>query len=394
MAQIISKINLFLLLGLTISIFGCKEDKLIKDTKAGNGGEAEKQWLEDYVSPDLLWGFIDTSGRVLIPPAYDDVRDFKNGFAVANLKGKWGYIDTMGKVIIGFKYLNAFDFNSGKALVQNFDKRFYYINSTGEKEFDCPGNECSSFVNNFAIFKRNEFYGLLDQRGKISTSAQFTHLKPLSDDRFIAALGDNYGVIDSKGNWLLQPQFQRIYPVSDGLIKVKKSNQYFFLDEKGLVQLIGPFDGAGEFCGGHTFVKRKNEYFILGKDGKVSYRGKGIISNGGEGKWIEKIGKNSRFIDFSGASVSSIKFDQAFIFHEGIAGFSQDENWGYLNSDGIVVVPPFLPIIWDCRGARIRFISETGYGYLDKAGKVVIAPKYPEARDFVGGYARISDWTR
>jgi len=45
-------------------------------------------------------GFFDTSGKWVIEPRFDGVRDFQNGFAAAKKKGQWGMIDTSGNWII------------------------------------------------------------------------------------------------------------------------------------------------------------------------------------------------------------------------------------------------------------------------------------------------------
>ena len=42
------------------------------------------------------WGFIDKSGKVVIPFKYDDALPFSEGFAVVELDGKDGYIDKNG----------------------------------------------------------------------------------------------------------------------------------------------------------------------------------------------------------------------------------------------------------------------------------------------------------
>lgn len=38
------------------------------------------------------WGFIDTTGREVVPCVYEDVSDFSEGFAAVKIDRKWGYI--------------------------------------------------------------------------------------------------------------------------------------------------------------------------------------------------------------------------------------------------------------------------------------------------------------
>ena len=45
-------------------------------------------------------GFIDGTGKEIVPPKYDHVDDFKEGFARVELDGKYGFIDRTGKEVI------------------------------------------------------------------------------------------------------------------------------------------------------------------------------------------------------------------------------------------------------------------------------------------------------
>ena len=49
------------------------------------------------------WGYIDQTGKEVIPCAYDDVFGFSEGLALAVKDGKGGYIDKTGKEVIPFQ---------------------------------------------------------------------------------------------------------------------------------------------------------------------------------------------------------------------------------------------------------------------------------------------------
>jgi len=46
------------------------------------------------------WGYVDKDGRMVIATLFDDARDFAAGLAAVKLDKKWGFIDKSGKVII------------------------------------------------------------------------------------------------------------------------------------------------------------------------------------------------------------------------------------------------------------------------------------------------------
>ena len=53
-----------------------------------------------------------------IEPQYQAARDFHEGLALVNIKGRWGYINKEGKVAIKASYYEAGFFNSGLAPVR------------------------------------------------------------------------------------------------------------------------------------------------------------------------------------------------------------------------------------------------------------------------------------
>ena len=67
---------------------------------------------------DAKYGFIDETGKLVIPTIYDDADDFYCGLAFVEKEGKCGFIDPLGKVIIPFKYEETYGFEEGLAAVQ------------------------------------------------------------------------------------------------------------------------------------------------------------------------------------------------------------------------------------------------------------------------------------
>ena len=57
------------------------------------------------------------SYSVMIEPKYQDASYFSEGLAAVKQNDKWGYIDETGKTIIPFEYDYAFPFSEGVAVV-------------------------------------------------------------------------------------------------------------------------------------------------------------------------------------------------------------------------------------------------------------------------------------
>lgn len=56
------------------------------------------------IEQDGMWGFIDKTGKIVIPCIYKYADDFYEGLAQVEKYGKLGYIDQSGKLTIDFKY--------------------------------------------------------------------------------------------------------------------------------------------------------------------------------------------------------------------------------------------------------------------------------------------------
>jgi len=64
------------------------------------------------------WGFINKSGKEIIPIKYDHARVFSDGLAAVRLNDKWGFIDPTGKIVTQFKYDEVHQgFSNGRAVV-------------------------------------------------------------------------------------------------------------------------------------------------------------------------------------------------------------------------------------------------------------------------------------
>ena len=56
------------------------------------------------VERDGKCGFVDKTGKEVVPPKYDGVRGFSEGLAVVKLKRKWGFINTKDEVVVPLTY--------------------------------------------------------------------------------------------------------------------------------------------------------------------------------------------------------------------------------------------------------------------------------------------------
>lgn len=76
-------------------------------------------------------GLLDCVGNVVVEPISECTVIFSDGLAKISQKGKFGYVDMSGKLVIPVIFDDATDFKYGKAMVEFGNKRFC-INKNGE----------------------------------------------------------------------------------------------------------------------------------------------------------------------------------------------------------------------------------------------------------------------
>ena len=110
------------------------------------------------------FGYIDRTGREVIPCKYDWINAFSDGLAIVNLNGKYGFIDETGREVIPCKYDSIFDFKDGLSKVI-LNGKFGYIDKTGKEICPCKYDGIGDFVEGLAPVILNWKLGFIDKQG-------------------------------------------------------------------------------------------------------------------------------------------------------------------------------------------------------------------------------------
>ena len=96
---------------------------------------------------------------------YDFAGDFSEGFAEVKLNGKYGFIDKTGREVIPCKYDDAESFHEGFAAVK-LNGKYGFIDKTGREVIPCKYDYTFKFSEGFAAVELNGKYGFIDKKGK------------------------------------------------------------------------------------------------------------------------------------------------------------------------------------------------------------------------------------
>jgi hypothetical protein len=223
-------------------IFDCSNYFFGLDYKGEEQDPFLSEGLLSYQNEQLC-GFIDLSGKVVIPSIYWGAGDFREGLASVNSGGKWGFIDKNGEIKIALK----------------FDQAGY-------------------FKHGISIVEINGKYGFIDKNGNEITALQYEGLNRFNRGLAGVKINGKWGFVDEAGNQVIECRYDddsswRFYVDDFGLIRINLNGKTGYIDKAGKTVIPFIYEDANRFCNqGLSFVK------LNGKWGCINSLGETVIS--------------------------------------------------------------------------------------------------------------------
>ncbi|MEL6659568.1 MAG: WG repeat-containing protein [Bacteroidota bacterium] len=377
---------LFLLIA-PLMLVACQADQ-------PDAGSAEPESLpeisEDYEENPYPWGFIDSTGRMVISGQYDEVRAFSDGLALVRTKGRWGYIDQGGKVAIAARYRAAWPFANGRARAQTDAGKFGYIDRAGNWLIDAKFAELSEFSEGLAAFRQEEFYGYLDTTGQVVINAEYSKASPFQNGQSVVAKGDKYGIIDLQGKELIPFEHERLKPFAGTLARARAQGVYGYLNTAGEFTIEPAYRQATDFVSGVAAVAEESTWGLINEAGEwVLEPLYDQLFPAGEERWIAALGRQYYLLDKAGTRISNRPYQEIQPFCEGYAAYQQDELWGYLRPDGSSMAVPQYYLAWPFKNGLARVATRYGLTFINTSGRPLFQARraFFELRDFSEGLA-------
>lgn len=361
-------------------------------------------------------------------------------YPVSNETGKYGFIDSTGKLIIDYKFDYAHNFFDTRALVL-FNNQEYYIDKNGKPLFkasivyvpwslDSPGDydkflkstSKEKFINvpkeYFFSEKLAAFFdtttqamGFINTDGKFAINPKFSKVNSFHGGLASVILKDSaskgaqkYGYINPTGTFVILPKFESATDFSNNraFVEIESNNkrtsdgQYvigsdcYIINKEG--QTLSPnlknvqmwyFSADGLFLA-HNFVMNiltskgfyyldslNNHFPVINNEeiffSDATHFKDGIAGVYVNGKWY--------IIDKYLKQVSEITFDNVMLSNEGLIPVKKNNKWKYLNSKGSF---PFNLEFDSCSPFKNGLAYVENYnnqstikGYINKKGKYV-----------------------
>ncbi|MGI6029878.1 MAG: WG repeat-containing protein [Eubacteriales bacterium] len=256
------------------------------------------------------YGFVDSTGREVIPCMYAAADDFSEGVAaVKDFSGFYGFIYQDGQLFLPYQYEYARSFQEGMAYVQQGGGK-YFINRVGDTVLDVSQYAyVGDFSQGLAPVERDGRQGFIDANGREVVACVYDSVLPYGEDG--VALGQLDGVyygLSVTGQRLFSLQCQQMFPFSDGMAKFQRDGKVGYIDTTGrevipaiystqslnfsdglayvensaaglrgyidrtgqLVLNISEYDKGGSFQNGYALVEKNGKMAYLSAEGQVS----------------------------------------------------------------------------------------------------------------------------
>ncbi|MBA2612582.1 MAG: WG repeat-containing protein [Bacteroidetes bacterium] len=256
------------------------------------------------------WSFINRQGQI-ISQVYDEINEISDNFYTVKLNGKFGALNNFGQVILEPKFEELGDFKNGFAYYRSENKSGF-VSKEGyvhKPEFDWLSDFSTDKI---AIVKIGNSYGLINAGGKIILDTKYDQVIKANNGIYIVVLNNLYGFYNSYGCFLsavaydfakekpadfytngqvfklVKKNQQALMDVngrtsidfgvydeinfaSNGLIRVKNKNKYGFVDRKLNLVIPYKYSKASDFKDSCALVQLKDKFFLINLKGKEIY---------------------------------------------------------------------------------------------------------------------------
>ncbi len=305
-----------------------------------------------------MYHYIDKEGRVFPGDDYHAADKFSDGLAAVCHKKteKWGYMDPTGKIVIPPQFDRAFEFHEGVAVIED-DGKYGYVDKAGRIVMQPQFDWAESMQEGLAVIKKDGKYGYMDKTGKIVIPPKYISADGFSGGVAIVKMetenGEKQGVIDKTGKWLFDLDYKILRsdyskPFENGTAVIYTSNyKYGIINKTGKVLFPPKFDKVTDFHGDLAAVQKG-------------------------GKW--------GFINKKGEYVKKPAYDEFKFWNKDRIWVKKNEKWGLMDPSGKYIKKTQFKRIYPFELMKLsedkHIVFKNGAGIMDVNGNYILTPKY------------------
>lgn len=311
-----------------------------------------------FVQVNGKFGFIDTSGKIVIPCIYDSVGHFENDAAIVMKDGKYGLINKVGKVLVPLQF-NEYDAvplpHDGKVCynIGNDDNREYCcVDLNGNLLFTQKALVPFEFSEGFATvwLSYEKGYCVIDQNGNIVIPAgKYDYVSSFRLGVAEVTKGSKRGFINIQGEVMVPIEYNSFYGDAFPIQAAYIGDKHGYIDVRnGNVILPVSINSKDDYAS--RFMSYDNM----------------VLIDLGEHKYFYNL-DNCTLIDCS-------KYKDVFAFSEGLCAVTDRKTGklGFIDMKGNLAIP----CVFDEPLCCYSFHGGTcamGNSFINKQGKVLFS---------------------
>ncbi|MCL6663383.1 WG repeat-containing protein [Paenibacillus amylolyticus] len=299
---------------------------------------------------------INSKGKVIFQDkSIEYIGLFNNGLAIAKKNGKIGYLNTNGKFVISPTYEEGTSFYNQAALVKKNGK-WALINTKGKllTTFNIEDKEFGTVYRKSGLFpvKINGLWGSMNYKGQLVVPAEFKNKIEFRGNTLEwGHHRDKYSAIVRQDGLIISfdKQYSRIGEPQNGLWKIQDSGE-------GIVDVSG-----------HMIVEPQDDQkILLSGDGSYAVRDMKDESSG----WT--------FYKKDQTLLFESNYTDIQAFSEDLAAVKLNQKWGFVSKKGDIKIPAQYEEanLFQMGSAAIR--KNGKYGLIGTRGEAILPAKYDE----------------
>lgn len=173
------------------------------------------------VKSNLKMCYYDRTGRRLATPPLDDNyygHSFHEDLAAVQIKDKWGFMDKTGRLVIPAEFIDVGDFSEGLAAAE--------VPIDQDKETPCRFDETSTYT----VAKK---FGYIDRTGRMVIPPQWEYAGPFVVGLANVAACNRASFIDKTGRIVIKTPFNDASPFEGALARVYVGMEIGYIDKTG-----------------------------------------------------------------------------------------------------------------------------------------------------------------
>jgi hypothetical protein len=233
--------------------------RLLKECRSGAVISKVDSWIVEPFSEGLA-SFEPTSWRDYLP--------------ILRGRSKFrGYIDKTGKVVIPANYAYAGPFKEGLAAVALDGKCWVYSYAGESSAPSAAAKQTSCGPVRDPSVTAPCLHGYIDKSGKFRIAAKFEFGRDFSEHLAAVVKGGKWGYIDASGTEIVRYEYEDARPFSNGRAAVWDGRRWGFVDRLGVGIIALEFDSVKPFSSGLAAVKKGSGWYYINTGGVPVIRG-------------------------------------------------------------------------------------------------------------------------